>query len=226
MVVVAVGSHEDGEVTVVAFERLGLVGVGRSAGADHLPALTVVKAHEEVEVADIVGVAVDKAGNECAVAFLECGTGAGEAALPGRVGAVHAVEALCVVHGCGPGFASVGAHDGLPELRLGSGGCPEAVTVGSGGSHDADDVAVVAVGDDGGIAVTIVSAEVFAGSDALRTGPGASQVVRILRHDVEHVGQVAVVLQTVVGQGDEAVHDGAVVESLLHGGDGGDAIVA
>ena len=226
VIVVAVGAHEDGEVSVVAFERLGFVGVGCSACADHLPALTVVKAHEEVEVADVVSVAIDEAGNECAVAFLECGTGAGEAALPSRVGAAHAVETLRVVHGSAPGFATVGAHDGLPKLRLGCGGCPEAVTVGAGGSHDADDVAVVAVGDDGGIAVTIVSAEVFSGSDALRTSPGASHVVRILCHDVEHVRQVAVVLQTVVGQGDEAVHDGAVVEFLLHSGDGGDAIVA
>ena len=120
MVVVAVGTYKDGEVAVVALKGLGLVGIGRTAGADNGPSLAVVARHEEVEVAHIAAVAVDETRNEGTVAALKGCARTGEAALPRGIGTAHAVEALGVVNGNGPRLAAVGTHNGLPELWLGS----------------------------------------------------------------------------------------------------------
>ena len=99
------------------------------------------------------------------------------------------------------------------------------MAVGARASHDTDDIAVGAVRHDRGIAVAIVATEVCAASHALRARPSATHVIGILRNDIEFVGQVAIVLQAVVGEDNEAVNHFAAGQGLLDGRDGGDAVV-
>lgn len=61
MTVVSAGMHADGEVTIVAFQGLGLVGTAGAAGTAHIPVLAAILAHEEVEVLAIVSLAVNEA---------------------------------------------------------------------------------------------------------------------------------------------------------------------
>ena len=81
-------------------------------------------------------------------------------------------------------------------------------------------------GHDGGVAVAVSTAQFGCAGYADRLRPGASLVVAILCYDVHLVGQVAVVLQAVVGEHHEAVYHAAVVLCFAYGGDGGDAVVA
>ena len=135
----------------------------------------------------VVGLAVYEAGYQSAVALLQCSSRAGESALPGlglRVVAFGAEEIIGVIYGCVPGETTVAAGNGLPAWRLLAGAGKESMAVGAGAGHDAHNLAVVAVGHDGRVAVSVVAAGLICASHSLRVAPGLTVVFRVLSHEV------------------------------------------
>ena len=83
-----------------------------------------------------------------------------------------------------PCESAILTDDSLPTGRLFRCTCKETMSVGARTGHDTDDVAIVAVGDDRGVAMAIVATAVSSARYGLRVAPGAALVVRVLSYEV------------------------------------------